>query len=487
MNKLLNLNLWRGYLAVALFAMAALSCTNHTKPNKETIAKKPNVVIILADDLGWGDVGFNGCTDIPTPNLDALASDGVIFTSGYASHSYCGPSRSGLLTGKYQARFGCGNNLSKDLDGPQGLPTNETFISNVLKEDGYNTCAIGKWHLGDSIQFWPTQRGFDDWYGFTGGARNYWGQSWDKKSLPWHLIRRNGEPVPLEEQGYLTDDFTNEAINYIDDYTKSDKPFFMYLAYNAPHAPIQATKEYLNKTEHIENGKRAAYGGLVVGMDEGIGKVIAKLKEAGEYENTLFFFYSDNGGHGSGTRQEPYRGRKGNLFEGGIRVPFLMTWPAGLKGGKQYHKPIVAYDIFTTILGATQINYSKSADLDGTNLLPYVKGKVNNEPHDKIFWRYSDGLGYAVRKGDYKLVKEEVRQELFLFNMKTDSLEQFNLAAAMPEKLNELKADYTEWNKGNINNLWPDAHPEHVYKEKAIRERAIKAACGGENKKPNQY
>ena len=371
---------------------------------------RPNVIIILADDLGWGDVGFNGCTDIPTPHLDGLAADGVVFSAGYASHPYCGPSRSGLLTGRYQQRFGCENNLTRQVEGALGLPLTETMLSTVLQGNGYQTCAIGKWHLGDSAEFWPINRGFDDWFGFTGGSRNYWGRTWEKNFSSWHRIMRNDEPEPLENLSYLTDDFTEAAVEYIDAYSKNEQPFFMYLAYNAPHAPIQATRAYLDQTEHIEDGARAAYGAMVVGMDQGVGKVIAKLKETGMYENTLIFFYSDNGGHGHSTDQGPYRGIKGMLFEGGIRVPFLMSWPKELSGGKASDQPIVAYDIFATVVAAAQAKYEKRRNLHGVDLMPYLTRDQESgpPPHEEIFWRYSEGAGYAVRKGDFKLMKNHM-------------------------------------------------------------------------------
>ncbi|WP_111708493.1 sulfatase family protein [Lutibacter citreus] len=444
--------------------------------------KKPNVLIILADDLGWGDVGFNGCTDIPTPTLDDLANQGVVFSAGYSSHPYCGPSRSGLMAGRYQQRFGCENNIGKDFDGPvPGVPLGEKMISEVLKDNGYQTCAIGKWHLGNVAEYWPNNRGFDDWFGFSGGSRNYWGKSWEENFSNWHRIMRDGKPEPRENLSYLTDDFTDAAVEYINEYSKNDKPFFMYLAYNAPHAPIQATSEYLKLTDHIEDGKRAAYGAMVAGMDVGIGKVIEKLKQSGEYENTLIFFYSDNGGHGNGTSQEPYRGQKGMLFEGGIRVPFLMSWPNKLKNGVQYDEPVIAYDIFTTILKAADVSCEKENLLDGVNLLPFVKEEKSNKvPHEKLFWRYSDGEGYAVRKGDYKLIKEVVRDDLFLFNIKNDSLEHHNLVEAMPVKVKELQAEYDKWNKDNVENHWPDKHIPNVLKTKKTREEIISKTSGGE-------
>lgn len=444
---------------------------------------QPNVLIILADDQGWGDVGFNGCTDIPTPNLDRLAESGVSFQCGYATHPYCSPSRAGLLTGRYQAHFGHESNVPVG-EGTEndGLPLNQLMISELLHQHGYQTCAIGKWHLGDSKKFWPTNRGFDDWYGFTGGSRSYF--DFKHSRTPEHIIRRNGVPIPQNEISYLTDDFTKAAVDYIDKYSKNGKPFFMYLAYNAPHAPNQATREYLDKMKHQENGERAVYGAMVTGMDKGIGEVISKLKENGEYDNTLIFYYSDNGGSHNGASNGPFRGHKGMLFEGGIREPFLISWPKVIRGGVRYQKPISALDIYPTILDAAHISYPKKGVLDGVDLIPYLQGDKQNEmPNDLLFWRYSDGLGYAVRKGDYKMVKSGYKQKFLLFNLVNDPYEMHDLAEKMPEKLNELKELYANWNKQNIPMKWRDLHPEHVRSEEAARDAIINKSCAGERKK----
>ncbi|GAA4237304.1 hypothetical protein GCM10022291_23790 [Postechiella marina] len=467
----------RKLLVYLLFIVSTIAVNAQKK-------KQPNVIIILADDLGWADVGFNGSTDIPTPNLDKLANSGVNFSAGYATHPYCGPSRAGLLAGRPQQRFGCENNIGKKFKGEiMGMPLGETMISEVLQDNGYQTCAIGKWHLGHTKEYWPNNRGFNDWFGFSGGSRNYWGKSWEKDFTTWHQIMRDGKPEPLENLSYLTDDFSNAAVEYVDKYSKNNKPFFMYLAYNAPHAPIQATKAYLDKVDYIEQGERATYAAMVAGMDTGIGKLVDKLKATGEYENTLIFFYSDNGGHGKGSNQFPYRGQKGMLFEGGIRVPFFMSWPAGFKGNQKLDKPIIAYDIFTTVLEAANIKYHDAKKLTGVNLLPFVKeNRPNKNPHEKLFWRYSDGNGYAVRIGNYKLVKELVRDDLLLFNLKTDKYEHHNLASQMPEKVKELQEEYKIWNKNNVDNLWPDTHIPNVLKMKKAREDAVKKAVSGENR-----
>ncbi len=464
-------------------------CTANTKAqtenqqNKTTVKNNsttaPNILIILSDDQGWGDVGFNGCTDIPTPHLDQLAKEGISFQAGYASHPYCSPSRAGLLAGRYQQRFGHENNTpytQKDPDA--GLPLNELLISELLKEKGYQTCAVGKWHLGDDEKFWPNNRGFDDWFGFFGGGMSYWGDTGKKGKI--HGVLKNGQPVPQKDLSYLTDDFSQAAVDYIEAYAKQENPFFMYLAYNAPHAPIQSTNEYLKSMEHVEEGDRAAYGAMVVGMDAGIGKVIAKLKETGQYENTLIFFYSDNGGHIHAARSEPFRGHKGMLFEGGIRVPFLVSWPNRIQKNERYQHPISALDIYPTILSAANIEYPVQGKLDGVNLLPFINGENKTAPHDLLFWRYSDGAGYAVRKGKYKLIRSAYKEKTLLFDLEKDPFEHHDLAEKFSEKLEELKMDYLQWTKGTIPSKWQDPHIENVKKEEAKRQKQINQASNGE-------
>ncbi len=441
-------------------------------------ATQPNIIIILTDDQGWGDVGFNGCTDIPTPNLDRLAADGIIAQAGYASHPYCSPSRAGLITGRYQQRFGHENNTTYGQENPDsGLPLEQVTLADVLRDNGYRTAAIGKWHLGDHEKFWPINRGFDYWFGFSGGGMNYWGVP--KKGDPMTGVLRNGKIVPQAELSYLTDDFTKEAIHFID--RNKDRPFFVYLAYNAPHAAIQATSEYLEKVEHIESGERAAYAAMVVGVDAGVGKIVQKLMDEGIYDNTLIFYYSDNGGHTMGARSEPFRGHKGMLFEGGIRVPFSITWPNGINGGRRIEEPIIALDIFPTILAAAGIQKSAGLELDGINLLPHLKGKHPVWNLDRnLYWRYSDGAGIALRQGNLKMVYSAFKHDFFLFDLDKDPYEQNNLAKVYPEKLEAMKNVHADWNAELMNALWSDPHEENIIKEEAKRQSYIDKAMAGE-------
>ncbi len=467
-------------LRINLFLL--INCTIGVSFISAKKQKKPNIIIIISDDQGWNDVGFNGCKDIPTPNLDALAEDGVRFSQAYASHPYSSPSRAGLLTGRYQHRFGHENNIPyHDATEKDGLPLDELMLSELLKENGYQTCAIGKWHLGEHRHFWPDKRGFTDWYGFVGGSRTFWTHGVRNPEL--NAIKRDGTDVPLDEITYLTDDFTEEAVKYIDQYHEKNQPYFMYLAYNAPHAPIHATRQYIDMVSHIEDGKRAAYAAMVVGMDCGIGKIIEKLKETGTYENTLIFFYSDNGGDEKfGSSNYPFRGSKGMMFEGGIRVPFLAIWPAGINGEQEFSKPITALDIYPTILEATGIKYTGENELDGVSLLPHVNGKSKRKPHDILFWRYSDGAGYAVRKGKYKLVYSGLKEKKILFDMENDPYEQDDLSAQMPEKTKELQSDYDKWNEKTIPAIWYDPHAENISITESIRQKFLDNVSAGEKK-----
>lgn len=449
----------------------------------EANAGQPNVIVIVSDDQGWSDVGFNGCKEIPTPHLDALAKSGVAFDCGYASHPYCSPSRAGLLTGRYQQRFGheCnpGAHGNDDAIEMEGLPLSETLLSTVFRSAGYRTGAIGKWHLGDEPQFWPTERGFEEWFGFSGGGLSYWGDL--GKKPPLHGVLRNGDVVPKDELTYLTDDFSTEAVKFVEE--NRARPFFLYLAYNAPHAPDQVTREHLKKTSHIEYGGRAVYGAMVAAMDEGIGRVVQALDDQNLRDETIIFFYSDNGGRATLARNFPYRGHKGMLFEGGIRVPFCVSWPEQIEGGRRYEHPVTALDIFPTVLAAAGVDAPAALQLDGVNLLPYLAGSKQRRPHDKLFWRYACGndvYGYAVRDGDWKLVYSVYKEKQLLFDLEADPWERNDLAEQRPELVQQLTRLYRNWDEEMMQPLWLDPHGANVRKEEAERQAIIEKATRGE-------
>ena len=441
---------------------------------QQKITEKPNIIVILTDDQGWADVGFNGATDIPTQNLDKLASEGVIFSNGYVSHPYCSPSRAGLLTGRYQARFGhdCNMPYEGENDASIGTPLSEKMISEALKEQGYRTSAIGKWHLGDHPDLYPPAQGFDHWFGFPGGGMNYWGNA--KNDI--QTIYRNGKAVPENELSYLTDDFTDEAIKFIT--KKDDKPFFIYLAYNAPHAPDHATKEYLEKTKHIEYAGRSVYAAMINAVDTNVGKIDSTLVANRIKDNTIIVFLSDNGGRVQHADNRPFRGHKGMLFEGGIKVPFFINWPSRIKEGQTYSKPITSLDLFPTFLNAAQGDLPKEPKLDGVDLMPFIDNLKKGNPHEVLFWRSSGNFEYAVRKGKYKLYKSAYKDKTLLFDLENDNLERYDISTNYPEIIADLEQTYKTWDAKNIAPGWYDPHAENVKKEEKtweeIRNKSLK-------------
>ena len=365
----------------------------------------PNIVVVLVDDLGYADVGFNGCKDIPTPNIDRIASEGVKFTDGYVSAPICGPSRAGLLTGRYQDRFGFGRNpLFAPNDPKMGLPVTEQTLAEALQQVGYHSVAIGKWHMGAYETLRPLRRGFDDFFGFLTGGHRYFPDEYVFNSVyelknqgdayRTKLLRNNKR---VEETAYLTDALSREAVHYINKY--KDKPFFIYLAYNAPHGPLQATKKYLDRFKQIKNKKRRTYAAMVSAVDDGVGMVLKTLEENGVADNTLVVFLSDNGGptHKNASCNDPLRGRKGQLYEGGIRVPFAMKWPGKIASGMVYRQPVISLDIFATVVSNTSKKVKLKNKLDGVNLLPYLRSECKKAPHDYLFWRSYGKKIFAAR------------------------------------------------------------------------------------------
>jgi arylsulfatase A-like enzyme len=425
-------------------------------------APRPNVIVILADDLGYADLGYTGCRDFETPHIDRLAASGVRFVNGYVTHPYCSPSRAGLLTGRYQQRFGHESNPSfMPDDDTVGTPTDERFLSAALKGAGYRTAAIGKWHLGDAPRFLPEQRGFDEFYGFSGGGFNYYGTPNPRE--PRHRVVRNGQPVPLDKISYLTDDFSDEAVSFIGRNEKN--PFFLYLAYNAVHAPNQAPQKYLDRTQHIEYGARSVYAAQTIAMDGGIGRILKTLEDKRLRENTLVFFLSDNGGRADLADNRPLRGHKGILYEGGVRVPFLLSWPGRLKGGSDYRQAVCALDIFPTAVAAAGGSLAGGKPLDGVDLTPFLTGAQKQAPHETLYWREIGGQGYALRQGRHKLVKRAAADRIELFDLETDPNERRDLAAQKPDVVAELKRLYERWNAQLMPPRWTDPHGANARRE----------------------
>lgn len=421
-------------------------------------AKKPNILVIVGDDMGYADVGVHGCKDIPTPHLNALSNSGTRFTSGYVSGPYCSPTRAGMLTGRYQQRFGHEFNPAA---GPnQGLPVTESTIADRMKAAGYRTALVGKWHLGGSADRVPLKRGFDEFFGFLGGAHDYF------KSMG---LLRGAEPA--NEKEYLTDAFAREAVGFID--RNKAQPFFLYLAFNAVHTPMQADDTRMKKFAGITDPTRQTYAAMMTAMDEAVGQVVGKLKDVKLTDNTLIFFISDNGGPTmkgttiNGSINAPLRGSKRTTLEGGVRVPFFVSFPGRIPAGITDDRPVIQLDFLPTALAAAGVEVKPVWKLDGVNLLPYLGANKNETaPHEALFWRL--GAQYAIRQGDWKLVKYDSTadggtgtSEAKLYNLKDDLGEASDLAVKQPEKVKELRAVWDTWNKSNVAPLWGAGNAKH--------------------------
>lgn len=403
---------------------------------------KPNFIIILADDLGYGDLGFTGSTQIKTPNIDALANSGVICTEAYVSAPVCAPSRAGLITGRNQVNFGYDNNLRVVL--PQfnpeysGLPVSEKTIANRLSELGYENGIIGKWHLGDEEQFYPTNRGFDEFWGYLGGGREYFPSDSSGEKYLKKIISNYKKPQPIT---YLTDDKGDECVNFIKRH--KDVPFFLYASFNAPHSPMQAIDEDLKLYDHIKDEKRRTYAAMVHRLDLNVGRIVLELKKQGIYENTVIVFLSDNGGpiYGNGSINAPFNGRKGTLLEGGIRVPFVISYPEKLKSGV-YYKPISALDLTPTFVELAGGKILEKDNLDGVNIFPYINNEILGTPHQTMMWRFTISAG--IRKGNWKLVRLPDRMPL-LFNLDKDPSEQENVALENLDMVKLMLKELGDW------------------------------------------
>jgi arylsulfatase A-like enzyme len=423
--------------------------------------KKPNIIIILVDDMGYADVGFNGCKDIPTPNIDRIATNGVKFTNGYVTYSVCGPSRAGLLTGRYPQRFGYERNPQyRPQDPNMGLPKEEKTLAEALKQVGYTSGIVGKWHQGADISNHPLNRGFDEFFGHLGGGHAYFPELLTIKDSysvennegesykTW--IMRNHEPIQTKK--YLTDEFSDEAVQFVERHKK--EPFFLYLAYNAPHSPLQATQEYLDRFPSIQDTKRKTYAGMVSAVDDGVGKLLDKLESLDLDKNTLVYFLSDNGGPEKDNSSDNgvLREGKSSIYEGGYRVPFALQWKGTVKPSV-YENPISSLDIFATIATLSKAPINKDRPVDGVNMIPFITGKNKGMPHETIYLRKFDEKGYSVRHKDLKLVlkKDGIPQ---LYDLKKDIGEQNDIAKQFPDEVKKLDAIRKEWDSQLINPIF---------------------------------
>ncbi|MEM9585826.1 MAG: sulfatase-like hydrolase/transferase [Planctomycetota bacterium] len=422
---------------------------------------RPNVMLILADDLGYGDIGVHGCTDIPTPNIDSLAADGVRFTNGYSSHPFCSPMRAGLMACRYQHRFGYVTNVAFDPHNQQmGLPTSETTIAKRLTSAGYRTGMVGKWHLGAHANFHPMKRGFEFFYGFLGGGHDYFRVDTTVALNENYRAALDDNGKPTSFDGYLTDALTDKALEFLSQQTDG-QPYFLYVAYNAPHGPLQAPKRKLDQFKSIPNNKRRTYAAMVSAMDDQIGRLLNEIDRRGERESTLVFFLSDNGGpeHANASDNGQLRGQKGDVWEGGIRVPFLMRMPGTIPAGAIYEKPVISLDVSRTALHVAGINVSPDDPVEGVNLIPHVNGAKTDAPHDALFWRMQFDAQWAVRSGSRKLVRRP--EGLSLYDLNADVSESMDLARQQATTVSQLRTKFDGWTRTNQPARFPGYRDYH--------------------------
>ena len=405
---------------------------------------RPNILLILVDDLGYGDVGVQGCKDFATPHMDSIAKAGWRFTNGYVAAPVCGPSRASLLTGRHPCRI-----LPYEGNPPPGsdtgLPLAHKLMSDYLKQSGYRTAALGKWHLGESPRHHPLARGFDEFYGFLAGMHSYL-KAEDEK---WGPLLRGREKTGLEK--YLTFALADEACAFIR--RKAPEPYFLYLAFNAPHVPLEAPDDYLAKSKHLADPRRRAFAAMTMALDDAIGRVLATVRESGQEQNTLVVFLSDNGAAlipGSaenGGCNDPLRGSKAQLWEGGIRIPFFMQWTGHFAAGKVEDTPISSLDLLPTLLAVAGTPAPSDAKFDGLNLLPWLAGESAAPARERLYWKFGP-LQYAVREGDLKLVR--VNAEKGLFNLQQDVGEKNDRTAQRPTLARQLDTDWKKWDADNL-------------------------------------
>lgn len=413
--------------------------------------RPPNIVVIVTDDMGYADIGVHGCKEIPTPNIDALARSGIRFTNAYVSGPYCSPTRAGLLTGRYQQRFGHEFNLDvSDAHRDFGLALSETTLADRLRAVGYHTAIFGKWHLGTAEQFHPMSRGFDEFFGFLGADHSY---------LDTQAATRNplldGRKI-VDQTNYLTEAFADRAVDFIK--RQKSQPFFLYLAFNAVHLPLEVTQKYLDRFPNIADEQRRKYAAMLSAMDDGIGRTLNALQHEGLDENTIVFFFNDNGGPImvgttiNGSSNAPLRGSKRQTYEGGIRVIMAFRWKGHLPDKTTYDQPVIQLDVFPTALAVAGIKAKPEWHLDGVDLMPFLLGKQKKPPHEALYWRL--GINMAIRKGEWKLVRATERplrpvdasalndlSAAELYNLVKDLGEHENLASKYPEKVKELADD----------------------------------------------
>lgn len=441
-------------IVLASVALLAAPSQAATEAGSE---RPPNIVVLFADDLGYGSVSWYG-GDIPTPHIDSIARNGVGFTAGYMTAPVCNPSRPGLLTGRYPQRWG--KELNSQTDPPVGgprksLPRAETTLATALKRLGYATGAIGKWQLGMADGYHPLDRGFDFFFGMPSGSR-FVDPAWPHARVaPGHgddgspdsSGRTRGlflgrKPVPLD--AYLTDRLGSEAIRFIK--RSKDEPFFLYLAFHAPHTPIQTIDRYYDRFPGTANETARIYAAMISAVDDWVGAVLGELQTQGLEEDTLVIFTSDNGAAKpsdvDGRRNRPLIGHKRNLYEGGIRVPYVLQWPKRVPGGRTFDQAVSSLDIFPTTLAAAGEADLAAYKLDGVDLLPFLAGTDPGEPHEYLFWR--SGPNSAVRRGPWKLLQAGDALTR-LYNVAEDPSESNDRSSEQPRLVEDLRQALERW------------------------------------------
>lgn len=426
------------FACMCAFASTALAASD----------SKPNILLILADDLGYQDLGYQGSPDIESPHIDRLATNGIRFTDGYVSASVCSPSRAGLMTGRYQQRFGHESNVPPI---PFGMDLNEATLGQKLQQDGYRTGIVGKWHLGNLDTQYPTARGFDWFYGLREGSRSYFYDT-KKSDKPgnFHGIEENGQQVAFD--GYLTDVMGEKAIEFIE--SPSEDPFFLFLSFTAPHGPMEAKPEDLKRFDHIEDKKRRTYAAMIWAMDRAIGNVLDTLETNGMADNTLIWFLSDNGGaSGNASVNLPLAGFKGIKFEGGIRVPFFLHWKQRFPEPAVFEDMVSALDILPTCVAAAGGRLESERPLDGVNLMPFLEGQASGVPHQTLFWHK---LWFsAMRDGPWKLMWIE-DYGYALYHLEDDPSERHDLSKSLPERVERMAAQLDAWKAEMPEPLWSE-------------------------------
>jgi arylsulfatase A-like enzyme len=426
-------------------------------------AERPNIVVIVSDDQGYADATFQGQSkEVPTPHLDALARSGVTCTRGYVTAPVCSPSRAGLMTGRYQQRFGHHNNLVAEASKPIAhLPLAEVTLAQALGEAGYRTALVGKWHLGLQDRARPYERGFADFFGIITGGHDYFQN--DPSQRPMRdadykaRLERNG--LGEKVSGYLTDAFGDEAVRVIRENT--ERPFFLYLAFNAPHTPTQAPDDLIDAVPPtVTNAKRRTYIAQIAAMDRAIGRVVEALRETHADQKTLIVFFSDNGGAKFPYYDNtPLRDAKGSLYEGGIRVPFVASYPGHIPAGSLCNQPVTSLDVFATACTLAGATPRSQTALDSRDMLPVLEGSAKEPTHDTLYWDFPS-FGAAVSRGDLKLIVPKTGAPE-LYNLADDLPEAHNLADAQPETVASLAALLAEWQAHNAKPLWgPGSEPE---------------------------